>query len=132
VRRRQVLTGAIGLASRPRRRLAGILGSTKFKVGASSQPRTVLAHFVIRKGVRCAGVHLIIDPHGAKRLDDIDYIDAALPESFARDAAAHVSSAFQANGVSDGFATKYWTPEVQDAAFALPRFIAEIAAKAKA
>jgi hypothetical protein len=43
-----------------------------------------------------------------------------------------VSSAFQANGVSDGFATKYWTPEVQDAAFALPRFIAEIAAKAKA
>jgi hypothetical protein len=77
-------------------------------------------------------VHLIIDPHGAKRLDDIDYIDAALPESFARNAAAHVSSAFQANGVSDGFATKYWTPEVQDAAFALPRFIAEIAAKAKA
>ena len=36
------------------------------------------------------------------------------------------------NGVSRGFATKYWTPEVQDAAFALPRFIAEIAAKAKA
>jgi hypothetical protein len=89
-------------------------------------------HFAIRKGVRCAGVHLIIDPHGAERLDDIDYIDAALPESFARDAAAHVSSAFQANGVSDGFATKYWTPEVQVAAFALPRFIAEIAAKAKA
>lgn len=89
-------------------------------------------HFAIRKGVRCAGVHLIIDPHGAKRLDDIDYIDAALPESFARNAAAHVSSAFQANGVSDGFATKYWTPEVQVAAFALPRFIAEIAAKAKA
>jgi len=24
------------------------------------------------------------------------------------------------NGVSDGFATKYWTPEVQVAAFALP------------
>jgi hypothetical protein len=38
----------------------------------------------------------------------------------------------QVNGVSDGFATKYWTPEVQVAAFALPRFIAEIAAKAKA
>ena len=83
--------------------------------------------------MRCAGVHLIIEPHGAERLDDIDYIDAALlPESFARNVAAHVSSAFQANGVSDGFATKYWTPEVQVAAFALPRFIAEIAAKAKA
>ncbi len=30
-----------------------------------------------------------------------------------------------------GFATKYWTPEVHAAAFALPRFIAEIVAKAK-
>ena len=30
-----------------------------------------------------------------------------------------------------GFATKYWTPEVQVAAFALPRFIADIAKKAK-
>ena len=30
-----------------------------------------------------------------------------------------------------GFATKYWTPEVHAAAFALPRFIAEVVAKAK-
>jgi spermidine synthase len=30
------------------------------------------------------------------------------------------------------FATKYWTPEVHAAAFALPRFIADIVAKAKA
>jgi spermidine synthase len=29
------------------------------------------------------------------------------------------------------FSTKYWTPEVQVAAFALPRFIAEVVAKAK-
>jgi spermidine synthase len=29
------------------------------------------------------------------------------------------------------FATKYWTPEVHAAAFALPRFIAERVAKAK-
>jgi spermidine synthase len=29
------------------------------------------------------------------------------------------------------FATKYWTPEVQVAAFALPRFLADIVAKAK-
>jgi spermidine synthase len=28
-----------------------------------------------------------------------------------------------------GFATKYWTPEVQVAAFALPRFIADAVAK---
>jgi hypothetical protein len=30
------------------------------------------------------------------------------------------------------FSTKYWTPEVHAAAFALPRFIAELVAKAKA
>jgi len=30
-----------------------------------------------------------------------------------------------------GFATRYWTPQVHAAAFALPRFIAEIVAKAK-
>ena len=29
------------------------------------------------------------------------------------------------------FATKYWTPEVHVAAFALPRFIADVVAKAK-
>ena len=36
---------------------------------------------------------------------------------------------YQAAG---SFATKYWTPEVQNAAFALPRFIAERVAAAKA
>jgi hypothetical protein len=112
-------------------RLAGMFDETQSRRLKPAEDRP--GHFAIRKGVRCAGVHLIIDPHGAERLDDIDYIDAALlPESFARNVAAHVSSALQVNGVSDGFATKYWTPEVQDAAFALPRFIAEIAAKAKA
>ena len=35
-------------------------------------------HFAIRKGVRCAGVHLIIDLHGAKRLNDIEHIEATL------------------------------------------------------
>ena len=35
-------------------------------------------HFAVRKGVRCAGVHLIIDLHGAKRLNDIDHIEATL------------------------------------------------------
>jgi S-adenosylmethionine decarboxylase len=35
-------------------------------------------HFAVRKGVRCAGVHLIIDLHGASGLDDIDLIDATL------------------------------------------------------
>ena len=35
-------------------------------------------HFAVRNGVRCAGVHLIVDLHGAERLDDIDHIDATL------------------------------------------------------
>jgi S-adenosylmethionine decarboxylase len=34
--------------------------------------------FVIRKGARCAGVHLIIDLHGARRLNDIDHIESVL------------------------------------------------------
>jgi len=35
-------------------------------------------HFAVRNGVRCAGVHLIVDLHGAKGLDDIDLIEATL------------------------------------------------------
>ena len=35
-------------------------------------------HFVVRNGVRCAGVHLIVDLYDAKHLDDIDLIDEAL------------------------------------------------------
>ena len=34
--------------------------------------------FVERNGTRCAGVHLIIDLHGAKRLNDIDHIESVL------------------------------------------------------
>lgn len=35
-------------------------------------------HFVVRNGVRCAGAHLIIDLYDAKKLDDLDHIEAAL------------------------------------------------------
>jgi len=35
-------------------------------------------HSVVRNGARCAGVHLIIDLHGARRLDDIDYIESVM------------------------------------------------------
>jgi S-adenosylmethionine decarboxylase len=35
-------------------------------------------HFVVRNGVRCAGVHLIVDLYEAERLDDLDHIEAAL------------------------------------------------------
>jgi S-adenosylmethionine decarboxylase len=35
-------------------------------------------HFAVRHGVRCAGVHLIIDLHEAQGLDDIDLIETTL------------------------------------------------------
>jgi S-adenosylmethionine decarboxylase len=35
-------------------------------------------HFAERNGVRCAGVHLIVDLHGASGLDDIELIETTL------------------------------------------------------
>ena len=35
-------------------------------------------HFALRNGVRCAGVHLIVDVHGGQGLDDIGLIEATL------------------------------------------------------
>ena len=61
------------------------------------------AHFAVRKGVPCAGVHLIVDLHGAEGLDDIDLIETTLRRCV--DAAQatllhiHVHH-FQPNGVS--------------------------------
>ena len=37
-------------------------------------------HFVVKDGIRCAGTHLIIDLHGAERLDDIGYMEKTLIE----------------------------------------------------
>ena len=60
-------------------------------------------HFAVRNGVRCAGVHLIVDLHGAQGLDDIDLVEATLRRCV--DAAQatllhiHVHH-FQPNGVS--------------------------------
>jgi S-adenosylmethionine decarboxylase len=48
---------------------------TKLNVAAADERRD---HFAVRNGVRCAGTHLIIDLHGAKRLNDIDHIEATL------------------------------------------------------
>src|SRR5579872_7014367 len=52
----------------------------KLKVAAPApdEDRRQLDHFAIRNGVRCAGVHLIVDLHGAERLNDIDHIEATL------------------------------------------------------
>ena len=71
----------------------------KVAVPAADRPD----HFTMRQGVRCAGVHLIVDLHGAKRLDDIDHIEATLRRCVE---AAHATLLhihlhhFQPNGVS--------------------------------
>ena len=77
---------------------------------ARGKPLAVLAgadarddHFAMRNGVRCAGVHLIIDLHGAKGLDDIDLIEATLRQcvSAAQATLLHIHvHHFQPNGVS--------------------------------
>jgi S-adenosylmethionine decarboxylase len=46
-------------------------------VAASGAPDRSDA-FVMRDGARYAGVHLIIDLHGARRLNDIDHIESVL------------------------------------------------------
>jgi S-adenosylmethionine decarboxylase len=60
-------------------------------------------HFAVRKGVRCAGVHLIVDLHGAQGLDDIDLIEATLRRCVSAAGATllHIHlHHFQPNGVS--------------------------------
>ncbi len=51
---------------------------TKLKVAVPAAEDDRPDHFAMRNGVRCAGVHLIIDLHGAERLDDIEHIEATL------------------------------------------------------
>jgi S-adenosylmethionine decarboxylase len=54
---------------------------TKLKVAPPADERQTddhKDHFAVRNGVRCAGAHLIVDLHGAKRLDDIEHIEATL------------------------------------------------------
>ena len=60
-------------------------------------------HFAVRNGVRCAGAHLIIDLHGAERLDDIEHIEATLRRCVdaAKATLLHIHlHHFQPNGVS--------------------------------
>jgi S-adenosylmethionine decarboxylase len=81
---------------------------TKLKVAASAaaesrQEFPSKDHFAIRHGVRCAGVHLIVDLHGAKRLNDIDHIEATLRRCVeaARATLLHIHlHHFQPSGVS--------------------------------
>lgn len=58
----------------------GIPGTARRKAGriAAVRPEDRPDHFVVRNGVRCAGVHLIVDLYDADRLDDIDHIETTL------------------------------------------------------
>jgi S-adenosylmethionine decarboxylase len=60
-------------------------------------------HFAVRNGVRCAGVHLIVDLHGAEGLDNIDLIETTLRRCVeaARATLLHIHlHHFQPHGVS--------------------------------
>jgi S-adenosylmethionine decarboxylase len=60
-------------------------------------------HFAMRNGVRCAGVHLIVDLYGAKGLDDIDLVESTLRRCVdaARATLLHIHvHHFQPNGIS--------------------------------
>jgi S-adenosylmethionine decarboxylase len=87
-------------------------GLAKPSTARKKAPVTVVApalveerqdHFATRNGVRCAGVHLIVDLHGAKRLNDIDHIEATLRSCVeaARATLLHIHlHHFQPSGVS--------------------------------
>jgi S-adenosylmethionine decarboxylase len=75
----------------------------KLKVAVSAPAEDRPDHFALRKGVRCAGVHLIVDLHGAKQLNDINHIEATLRRCVdaARATLLHIHlHHFQPNGVS--------------------------------
>ena len=84
-------------------------GTARKKVGSTLRWSTAAPaedredHFAIRDGVRCAGVHLIIDLHGAEGLNDIDLIEATLRRCVdaAQATLLHIHlHHFQPNGVS--------------------------------
>ena len=56
---------------------------TKLTVAAPAPVEDRQDHFAVRNGVRCAGVHLIVDLYDAQHLDNIDRIDEALRRAVA-------------------------------------------------
>jgi len=90
----------LGLPSTTRKRDTKLAEVRVVAPVAQDEP---LDHFAVRKGVRCAGVHLIVDLHGASGLDDIDLIEATLRRCVNAAGATllHIHlHHFQPNGVS--------------------------------
>ena len=85
-------------------------GGLRSPSAARRKPMAVVAsakeredHFAVRNGVRCAGIHLIVDLYGAKGLDDIDLVETTLRHCVdaARATLLHIHvHHFQPNGIS--------------------------------
>jgi len=85
-------------------------GGLRSPSAARRKPMAVVAsakeredHFAVRNGVRCAGIHLIVDLYGAKGLDDIDLVETTLRRCVdaARATLLHIHvHHFQPNGIS--------------------------------
>jgi S-adenosylmethionine decarboxylase len=73
----QLGTG-LGTPSTSRKEDLAVVRAKKVKATAVVETKEPDDHFVVRNGVRCAGAHLIVDLYDAKRLDDIDHIEATL------------------------------------------------------
>lgn len=64
-------------------------------------------HFAVKNGVRCAGVHLIIDLYGAKKLDNLEHVEKTLRECISASGATllHIHlHHFEPNGGISGVA----------------------------
>jgi S-adenosylmethionine decarboxylase len=97
MRQNALLRSGKGLAGTARKKVAPV---AVVKPAPVEEPAN---HFAVRNGVRCAGVHLIVDLHGASGLDDIDLIEATLRRCVeaARATLLHIHlHHFQPNGVS--------------------------------
>jgi S-adenosylmethionine decarboxylase len=87
----------LGAPSTTRKKLAPVA------VIASAPAQEQADHFAVRNGVRCAGVHLIVDLHGGAGFDDIELIERTLRDCVhaAQATLLHIHvHHFQPNGVS--------------------------------
>jgi S-adenosylmethionine decarboxylase len=95
--------GLPGTARKKDTKLAKVAVVAPVEAVAPSLAEERADHFATRNGVRCAGVHLIVDLHEADGLDDIDLIEETLRRctDAARATLLHIHlHHFHPNGVS--------------------------------
>jgi len=105
MRQNALLRSGKGLPGTARKKIAQVSVVAPVAVDADARVRAEDRddHFAVRNGVRCAGVHLIVDLHGASGLNDIDLIEATLRRCVEAASATllHIHlHHFQPNGVS--------------------------------